>query len=248
MAQPREISLPDDVLILLVDGLWFQFHRRPWVVYLMALKPRRSHRAHFLDPVVLPGPENVHRWAQAFTTIPPAAATRIRAVVSDDLRGMAGLVAQHGWVLQLCHFHLISQLHNSRGRRKRSLPDRPQRDERYRLIRRALELPDGAALDRTLDQVRAVLERPLVSRRLRMVAHEFLRRHHHFRAYRQYPDLGLPTTTGTLEAMGRLIRHLMNQLRHLSTPAALQLWVTAFIRVRRELRCNGREDQPNSFV
>ena len=38
-----------------------------------------------------------------------------------------------------------------------------------------------------------------------LIVREVLRRIDHFRAYRKYPKLNLPTTTGSLEAMNRRV-------------------------------------------
>ena len=47
-------------------------------------------------------------WSHAFTTIPPAIHKRIRASVSDEVSGIVKLGTTQGWIVQLCHFHLIS--------------------------------------------------------------------------------------------------------------------------------------------
>jgi hypothetical protein len=83
---------------------------------------------------------------------------------------------------------------------------------------------------------------------VRMAAREFLRRCEHFRAYRRYPELDLPTTTGAVEAMGHIVRELMHRLRNVRTPQALRLWTTALIRLRPEVRCNSKSFQPNKSV
>jgi hypothetical protein len=73
-----------------------------------------------------------------------------------------------------------------------------------------------------------------------MIVREFLRRVDHFRAYRQYPELHLPTTTGSVEAMNRKVRDLMRQTRNIKSPQALHLWATALIRTRPIVKCNGK--------
>jgi hypothetical protein len=83
---------------------------------------------------------------------------------------------------------------------------------------------------------------------MRMIVREFLRRVDHFRAYRQYPELHLPTTTGTVEAMNRRVRDLMRQTRSVRSPQALQFWVTALIRKRPVITCNGKYFQQKKFV
>lgn len=226
--------------MIVADGLWFEFHHQPWVLYLVGLKPVDVNRAVFLDPLVLPGQESATQWSDVLGRIPAPLRTRIRAVVSDNLRGMTALVVSQGWVSQLCHFHLISQLHGNRGRRKYRLPDRRQREQLYQLTRRALELPAGPALTSTLRQLRRLVRHSPTSRHLRMAVREFLRRIDAFRAYQSYPNLHLPTTTGAAEAMGRIIRAALYRARSVRTPRALQLWATAIIRLRPSVMCNGR--------
>jgi hypothetical protein len=94
----------------------------------MAVKPCHQNRAIFLDPVLRKGRENMQGWYHAFTTIPPAIHKRIRASVSDEVSGIIKLGTTQGWIVQLCHFYLISRLQNCRGRRNRRLQGRPLRE------------------------------------------------------------------------------------------------------------------------
>ncbi|UCG85993.1 MAG: hypothetical protein JSW71_19120, partial [Gemmatimonadota bacterium] len=150
VARPGSQVIPRGPLVLLVDGLWFQFKRHPWVLYLMALKPCQGDYAVFLDPVLLAGTERVARWDQALASIPQAASERIRAIVADNLPGMRRLAHQRGWVLQLCHFHLLLKLYAQRGSRPHALYGGPVREQLHQCIRHALSLSEGAPLDTTL--------------------------------------------------------------------------------------------------
>ena len=64
VARPRVPGVPRGPLVLLVDGLWFQFDGRPWVLYLSALRACQGRTAVFLDPLLLPGKEGVQHWEQ----------------------------------------------------------------------------------------------------------------------------------------------------------------------------------------
>jgi hypothetical protein len=214
----------------------------------MAVKPCGEDYAVFLDPVLFPGRENIMIWADVIDAIPSEIRTRIRGMVTDNLRGMKSLARHHGWVLQLCHFHLISQLQGRRGRNKKTLTSRHIREALYRLTRRALELPEGPTLQQTLRRLRLTVERPLPARKMRMAVREFLRDLDHYRAYQRVPQLRLPTTTNTVECMGHMIRDLMRRARHLRSPQSLQAWATAFLRIRSPVTCNGKHFQPNYFV
>lgn len=241
----RLLRLPGGPLILLIDGLYFRFNTRPWVLYLMAVKPCHQNRAVFLDPVLFAGREQVGCWSEAFTTIPTPVKKRIRALVCDQIRGILSLAAREGWALQFCHFHLISQLQGTRRRTRSTSAGPDVRTTLYRLSRQALELPDGPRFQTLLKRLQRLTQHPSVPRRMRMVAREFLRRRDQFRAYRKHPQLNLPTTTGTVEAMGRIVGDLMRRTRSLSSPQALWLWTTALIRLRPEVMCNGKHFQPN---
>jgi hypothetical protein len=239
--RPRVLRLPRGPLVLVLDGLYFRFRGKDWVLYMMAVKPCHQNRAVFLDPVLLAGRENMQGWSQAFTTIPAYIHRRIRASVSDEVSGIIRLGTSQGWIVQLCHFHLISRLQNCRGRRNRNLAGRPLREALYQNVRQALELPDGPRLQTVLKKLRHLVRQATGLRVMRMIVREFLRRIDHFRAYRKYPELDLPNTTGSVEAMNRRVRDLMRQTRSISSPQALHPWVTALIRKRPNVMCNGKD-------
>jgi hypothetical protein len=241
VSRPRRLRLPTGPLILVLDGLYFRFRGKDWVLYLMAVKPCQHNQAVFLDPVILPGRENMHGWSRAFTTIPASIRRRIQASVSDEVSGIIRLGTSQGWIVQLCHFHLISRLQNCRGRRNRRLEGRTVREALYQHVRQALELPDGPKLQTVLKKLRHLVRKATGLRVMRMIVREFLRRIDHFRAYRKYPKLNLPTTTGSVEAMNRRVRDLMRQTRSISNSQALLLWATALIRTRPIVMCNGKQ-------
>src|SRR5258708_3488685 len=108
-SRSRDLRLPKGPLVLVLDGLYFRFRGKDWVD-LMAVKPCHQNRAIFLDPVLRKGRENMQGWSHAFTTIPPSIHRRIRASVSDEVSGIVKLGTSQGWIVQLCHFHLISRL------------------------------------------------------------------------------------------------------------------------------------------
>ena len=91
VARPSPQKIPGGPLVLLADGLWFEFGGIPWVLYLMALKPCRGNYAIFLDPLLFPGKEGALRWHQAFAAIPPGASRRIQAMVVEVRELLNGL-------------------------------------------------------------------------------------------------------------------------------------------------------------
>lgn len=240
VSRPGPQKIPRGPLVLLADGLWFQFARKPWVLYLTALKSCSGHSAFFLDPLLFPGKEGATRWEQVVAAIPAHAQARIRALVVDNLRGMHLLAKRRRWVLQLCHFHLILKLQVHRRGPRRALKGGTVREEIYRLIRNALELPEGPRLSRVIGRLERLAQTSCGTQRMQAVVREFLYCIGHYRAYQAHPTLGLPTTTNTVESMGGIIRDLLRRSRAASSPRSLLLWATALIRLRPEITCNGK--------
>ena len=232
--------MPPGPLVLLMDGLWFRFEGKPWVLYLVALKSCRGNRAVFLDPMLLEGKEGAYKWEQAVARIPPGAKRRIRTLVVDNLRGLEQLARHHGWALQLCQFHLLLKLQVQRNRPHRALKGGRVRQEIYRLIRRALDLPIGPKLYETIDRLKGLVKTKCGTKRIRAMVREFLRCAGFYRTCRTHPELGLPSTTNAVEAMGGLVRDLLRRDRAGSSKRALLLWTTALIRMRPHIVCNGK--------
>ncbi|TLZ43891.1 MAG: hypothetical protein E6K23_00045 [Gammaproteobacteria bacterium] len=246
VARPTPQKLPRGPLVLLADGLWFEFDAIPWVLYLTALKPCRGDYATFLDPLLLPGREGASRWQQAVAAIPPSVRHRIRALVVDNLPGMRKIAQQNQWVLQLCHFHLLLKLQAPRRTVRYALRGGPVRGEIHRLMRDALQLPDGQSLSRTLKRLRQLSRGDCGTLRIQTTVREFLGNWPLYRSYFTHPNLGLPLTTNAVESMCRLIREMLRSSRAGSNPASLRLWTTAFIRLRPTIKCNGHSFNRNS--
>ena len=231
---------PPGPLVLLADGLWFRFRGSPWILHLMALKACSSNVAHFFDPVLLPGREGLTSWTEAFQTISAKLKNRIQAIVCDNVRGLKLLALQHGWAVQLCQFHLISQLHARRGRWKPGIPGQKSRETAYQLLRQCLEEADPKRLQIIIQDLQHTARHPKVPARMRMVVREFIRQIKFFRTYREHPELDLPATTSAMESKGREIRDLLRRARTLRSPSSLKNWVTAYIRLKPTITCNGR--------
>lgn len=239
VARPSPQKIPRGPLVLLADGLWFEFDAMPWVLYLTALKPCRCNYAIFLDPLLLPGKEGASRWQQALAAIPPGATRRIQAMVVDNLPGMRRLAQQHQWVLQLCHFHLLLKLQAQRRGVRYTLRGGPVREEIHQLIRGALALPDGDRLSRTLERLTRLSHGDCGTLRIQTTVREFLQSLQFYRSHLTYPLLGLPRTTNSVESMGRILRELFRSSRAGSNPASVLLWAMALIRLRPRVTCNG---------
>lgn len=231
-------EIPAGPLVLLADGLWFEFEARPWVLYLLALKSATGTHAVFLDPLLLPGKEGISRWRKALQTIPPQAKHRIQAIVVDNLPGMRLLARQNNWILQLCHFHMLLKLQGQRRGIRRALKGGQVRDEINKLIRAAVTLPDGPELETTIRRLKHISKSDCGTRRIQIIVREFLRQLTFYRSYLSQP-IGLPTTNNAVESMGRIVREMFRRNRAGSNPKSVLIWAKALIRIRPRVVCNG---------
>jgi hypothetical protein len=245
VAHPSPQKIPSGTLTLLADGIWFKFHSKPWVLYLTALKSSFNKTAVFLDPVLLPGKEGASRWKQVFETIPKEPRSRIRAIVVDNLQGMKLIAKQEGWLLQLCHFHLILKLQILRGRERHALKGGGVREIIYQTICQALGTPNEVRLNYLLTRLFRLTHTSCGTSRIKAVVREFLNSIEYYRAYRTHPELNLPVTTNTVEAMCGIVRNLLRRNHSASNPKSLLQWATALIRLRHTLTCNGNHYQQN---
>ena len=233
-----EPIVPLGPYILLVDGLWFTFKKQNWVMFLLALKPLTENRAYFLDPVLLAGGESYDNWTYAISTIPQECRKQIKALVSDGFRTSKNIALEQGWIHQRCHFHLIAYLQVRRGRRKKCIVGGSVREAIYQTIMKLLQEQNQIKVEGLKIRLRKLSGYPDCPRSLKMTVGEFLRALPEFRAYLDYPNLHLPTTTGSVETMCKLIR---KRTKTVKTTKALKLWATILVRLKSPITCNGKE-------
>lgn len=229
--------LPRGPYTLLGDGLYFKFKRMDWVMYVMAVKPVKSHRAYYLEPVLLEGKEGYERWRKAIATIPESIKKDVLAFVSDGFRGSKLIAKEHGWIHQRCHFHLLMALIRRHGRRRYRTRGAGIREKMLNAVRLLLSTTDKKTLNRQRIEAQRLLAHPLCPPWIRIQTVEFLHVLDDFRAYLIYPNLNLPTTTNSIESTGKLIRKSTATAR---TPKSVLMRATVFLRLRKSITCNGK--------
>jgi hypothetical protein len=230
MAGAALSALPTDVdLVMLADGLRFTIRGQGWVQYTIALKPRDDDRAYFADPILMAGSESATNWQAAFTALPPAIVLRIRALVTDGLRGMKEAAAANGWAYQRCHFHVWALL---------------------RIWLWPLEYGNNRVIHQAVSDALAAVE-PTVAARARAflrtyvavypggvsgILKQLLRDWAAIRAHIDHPDLCIPTTTNVVESMHNLLRDAACET---NTAAGVLRRIAAVIRLHPSFVCNG---------
>ena len=226
----------------MVDGVYFKFERKEWVLYLMAVKPVRDHRMYFLDPVLIKGRERLEAWYEAIDTLPTETRRQIRALVSDGLRGFQQLAASNGWVHQRCHFHLLASLVRGKGKRRYLTRGSSMRDKILESIRVLLADESTQKRSRARRSLLRYIDNHACPSYVRKHIWEFVEREQDFRAYLTHPRLNVPTTTSAVESTGRLVRKATRTAR---TPESLRLRATAFLRLKQSVVCKGHSDTQN---
>lgn len=234
---PSDSELP---LAAIADGMWCRFGNEHWVLYSVAVKPAGMSVAFFLEPVLLPGREDYRHWCQALAAIPHRITQRIRAFVSDGFLGSKRIAHTNGWVLQRCHRHLDAILWGCSARpRKRRLRGGKVRKAIIKAVREIRTTPDRRRVDELRQTLRSYIEQPDLTARIRGIVRRFLHELILFRAYLDYPELTLPTTTNAVESRNSLLRDI---LRCVNSPSAALLRVQAYARLRPTITCNGHEN------
>ncbi len=241
ISEPYEPKIPDEPVVLLADGVWFQFNRKHWVLYLAALKPCSQNHAIFLQPQLYPGRESANNWQKMFAAIPSKAKSQICAVVGDNLRGMQAIAEDNNWLLQLCQFHMLLKLQVRRNGIRRKLIGGTIREELYDLISCAMRTTDAEKFKKTIARLEELVKCKCGTKRIRATVREFLACVRYYRTFLDYPNLHLPTTTNTMESTGCLLRNMFRRSRAGSNPKSLLMWADGMIRVRGKLACNGHK-------
>jgi len=221
-----------DNCILIVDAVWFQFNKVRWTLYLGAVRSINSSKADILESKLVCGRECHPGWKSFIDGLSEEIKQPIKAVVADGFRGVDRIARSHNWIIQRCHFHLISQLQVNRGRWKK-MPDTPMREEIYQTVVKLLYAKESKQI--LEEHLKYLIGRPDCPRRLKMIVSEYLRHLYQFRAYLLYPKLNLPATTNSIESLNKIIR---THCKHLCTPESLLLRVRTLLKIRKTVTCN----------
>jgi len=238
------LEVPDDKLILVVDGLWTMSNGKRYVVYLMAIRPVGQSKAFLLPPVILRGSEIRRKWEIAIETIPHSVKQRIIAFVCDGIAGLPNIAKAHNWIMQRCNFHFIKTMERFRGRSNSHIQNKELREDIYQTLRNAISVPYGKKYNETLQHLKLLISDNNCPKWVGFHGNEFLRHREAFRAYLRYPEYNLPATTSSMENLCGRVRDTLRRSRGFKNEKSLSKWTTEFIKLKRKITCNGK-NQPN---
>lgn len=231
--QERIIDVEGEKLILMIDAEWHYFQKKLWTLYLLAVKPVGSESVTILDPILRQGKESAEAWREIFEQLPPPIKSRVIALVSDGIRGIEAVAGNNNWILQRCHFHLLKQLQNRRGKRA-STPGRFVREEIYNSVKLALSETSPPRLNILCNRLAVLAEDKNCPKRMRMIVRDFLRKLPEFRSYLNYPESNLPITVNVMESLNSFIRQ---KSKTANTPRSWHKWAIACARLKSKFTC-----------
>lgn len=229
-------------LLLIADAIWHRIRGEKYTIYCMFLRSKRGVDAIIVPPQLRAGHEDAAGWQWALGTIPPAVRMRIRALVCDGGTGVVSLAHRNGWLLQRCHFHLLSAVQNYLTTGPRS-KHRPFAQHVMREVQRVLAASPESAVRDSLARL-TTIRAETRSRGVRRVLGGFLLHWREYRTHLVHPAWSLPTTSNTAESFIQCVRDLMYRCRGFRTQEKLIAWITALAAYKKTIRCNGK-NQPN---
>lgn len=229
-------------LLLIADAIWYRIRGGKYTIYIMLLRSKRGTDAVILPPQLIAGHEDAAGWQMALRTIPPAVRIRIGALVCDGGTGVVSLAHRNEWLLQRCHFHLLSAVQNYLTTGPRS-KNRPFAQRVMQEVQRALTASTETIVQDSLARLVAIRAKTR-SRGVRRVLGGFLLHWREYRTYLACPEWSLPTTSNTAESFIQCVRDLMYRCRGFRTQEKLIVWLTALATHKKTIRCNGK-NQPN---
>ncbi|MBI2639091.1 hypothetical protein HYW83_05890 [Candidatus Peregrinibacteria bacterium] len=233
--------VPDGPLIAIVDGLVEYFNGKKYTLYLILLRSISGNKAVILPPYLKVGTESGHGWNEALLRLPQEVYDRIIALVCDGHTGLIVVAKGFGWIVQRCHFHLLSRIQHcmscgSRGKNiKLAIRLR-------KLAQCVLYRDDREAID-ALNQL-AVIKPTITSPAFRTVISGLLKHYLDYRRYLEFPLYCLPTTSNSAEHLIGLIRDLQYRARGFRTPKSFMIWATGFCKYQKTITCRPKI-QPN---
>lgn len=233
VAQKRTIKIKGDKLILIIDAQWQYFEGKLWTIYLLAVKSSGDDSAVILDPILRQGRENSSFWKEVIDQLESSIKNRLIAVVCDGIRGMDTVAKDNNWIIQRCHFHLLSSLQKMRGKRA-STHGRQVREEIYHSVKLALVETSSYRLNKLCKRLSELAQDDGCPKRMRMIVRDFLRRFSEFRIYLEYPEFNIPTTISVMESINSFTRR---KSRTVNCPRTWHKWTLAAIRYKSIFTC-----------
>jgi len=228
--QGKELIAIADAMIQMING-------KTHAIYFILLREIDSNRAVITKPFIMAGTESSPGWKKAFGKLPKKIFTSIKAIVCDGHLGFYCLAKANNWVIQRCHFHLLSSLQGRRSKSKYS-QHRKTGSLIYQAASSIINTRNKRTISCELNKFRKII--PTVSSpRFKSMLSGFIRDHRDYQSYLKHPELKLPRTSNAAESVISTVRNLCYRARGFRTKKSFKLWIYALAKHRKQIVCNG---------
>lgn len=224
-------------LIAIADAAILHIEKRVYTYYLILVRPRDGNRATITRPYFQEGRESWEGWQEAFAVLSPDIRHAICALVCDGHRGLHSVAVRNNWHIQLCIFHILAKI---QGRRSRWTHSRHRKEgvRLHQLLMSVLTSTSQYAVSYALIELKK-LRIHTHSPQLKTYLSGFLKSYLLYRTYLIYPELHLPRTSNSAEALIGMIRTFLGRAHGFRTQHSSRQWVEALLKSKQTIACNG---------
>lgn len=225
-------------LIVVADAMVETINKKTYSFYFVLLRPIKSNKATIVRPYIKLGSESWLGWQEAFYCLPESILASIKALVGDGHSGLMSIAKRKKWIIQRCHFHLISRI---QGRRSRWARSRHRRlgNRLYFLAKEVITCADETIIQDYLEEI-DFIKNNTSSQLLRKYLSGFIKNYKEYRTYLYHPELNLPLTSNAAESIIGSVRELCNKTHGFRTIYSLTLWINALLKYKKFATCNGK--------
>lgn len=223
--------------IAVADAMMIIIDKQLYTFYFILVRAVSGYLATIMEPYSKEGKESLDGWHEAFNRLPEDVRQSICALTSDGHYGLTSYARINGWHTQLCHFHIIAKLQGRRSQWARSR-HRALGKRLYFLVKEIITNPDEYVIIPYLHEI-DLIRCQTSSRQLRTYLSGFIKRYRDYRTHLKYPELNLPRTSNSAEALIGSIRNLCYRARGFRTIHSLSLWIQAILKHKKTVTCNG---------
>lgn len=229
-------EIPQDVSLIMVADALVKYVGKQWHTwYIMLVRPVDEEFAYVIPSYHEKGAETVGGWQRALRTIEQSTISRIKALVCDGHRGLVFGARQREMIVQRCHFHLISRIQSRRSKWKTGR-HQTEGQKIYNLARQILTEPNDSVLQPLVNDLEEY-SWTTHSKDLQGCLSGFVSYHKDFRSYLRYPELKLPTTSNSAEAMIGLIENVCRKARGFTSVKTTDEWIISVLKTRKIIKC-----------
>ena len=237
-------TAPEGELIAVVDAIFEYINKVSYVFYFIYLRPISSSKATIMPfHVGINETEGFGGWSRAFASLDPDVFKRITALACDSCSGLLGFAKRQGWVVQRCHFHLLARLSHHCSQRK--FGKNPILGRHFqKLANIVITSTNEEQVTTALNELQE-MKIHAMSKSFKTVLSGFLKHYQEYRAYINYPQLGLPNTSNTAEHFNSCIRDLQYRARGFRSFKSLSAWIEVLVKSSKTVTCNPKISAPN---